>query len=550
MANKTQQIRIESILGGQSPVAYFAAEDQFRSSIGIDPAQPIADSLSSVTSGVGIATGLLRPTGVANYTGTMGGRPQWLATNPKNALIYAYDASGSAYSVELSLDTFTALSDGGALSAASGNGMAYYDNYIYFAKNTTIARYGPLDGTPAFNGDYWVTTLAKTSLTNTTYPTDNFVFARYPNHVMHRHSDGKLYFADVVGNQGVVHSISTTKTTVEGDTDAGSTYNALDFGYGLWPTAIETYGSSLAVALYEGPSLDVDPFNNGLSRQSTAKLAFWDTTSANFNSIIFVEFPDQIISALKNVNGILYIVSGNPGAAGFRVSRYVGGTTIQEVAYFEQGQTPFAGAVDGTNERLLFGSFTYYPEASGCVYSLGLQKSSLGQGTFNIMRPATSVVGCVYSLLIQTPGFGFNLPVIGWTDTSTTRGLSTSSANLNNPSTGYASTYPSVWQSRVFSIGQRFKITKVRIPLANGMSSGMIVTPKIYVDDGSTTYTGGSTNGLSILNNTNYSGKRVATMRPEGVSGQNNFWLELRWTGSALCVVGLPIVIEYELLDD
>jgi hypothetical protein len=532
--NPTITLRIESVLGGHAPTTHFASPDQFRSSIAIDPGLPAADS---GVNGV-ISSGLLRPTNAGTPTGAaMGNVPLWILNSPKDTNVYVYDAAGSTYKYDQSnvVTAVSALSDGGSMSSSSGNGAAYYDNYLYFAKNTDIARYGPMDGSPTFNGSYWTGTLGKTALVNTAYPRLNSTLPTFgiPNHVLHRHSDGRLYIADVVGNQGTIHFIKTTKTTVEGDTDNGSTYNALQFGQNLWPTAMESYGSDLVIALVEGQNSTLNPY------RAKAKVAFWDTTSTNFNKIIWVEFPDTIITAMRNIDGVLYLASGHNKGNGFRISRFVGGYTVEEVFLSELGVPPLAGAMDGNAQRLLFGSYTSVPENAGSVFSYGLQKASLGTGLFNILRSTnTSNNDSVTALALSMNGinnsFGFEQPFFGWS-TGFVHGF-------NIPGSGNYGT--SVWQSQMFRIGQPFKVKKVRIPLAQAITSGMTVTPKIYIDD--------SESGVELtpIDNANFSGKRNAIIRPNGLVGDHNLYLELRWTGTTLCTVGLPITIEIELLED
>lgn len=530
MANKTRQIQIQSILGGQSPTTHFATSDQFYLSLGIDPSKAIVDTIASNN---GFASGLLRPTPATEFgSGVLQKSPYWIKSSPKEGDqgLYVYDAQGSAYTTRKN-NTFTALSDGGALSNSSGNGLAYYDNYMYFAKDTTIARYGPLNGTPAFNGDYWVTTLSKTALIDTQYPSNFTNGLEYPNHFLHRHSDGRLYIADVVGNKGTLHYIKTSKTTVEGDTNDGSTYIALQFGYGLWPTALESYGSDLVIALFENDYTGVDA-------QMPAKIGFWDTNSTNVNQIIWVEFPDSLITAIKNVNGVLYVISGDRGRLGFRVSRYVGGYSFQEVNSFEYGSIPFPGAVDGRANNLVFGSNTVVPETSPCVYSIGLPKEKLSDGLFNIMR-GTSMDSSACATAIAFSNVSNSVPnrspILGWGGTGI-QGIDGQISDYSNA--------PSVWQSQTYKIGQPFKITKIRIPLAQAMAANMIITPKVYVDESS------SGTALTTINNTAYPSKKNIVIRPQNLTGDHSFILELRWTGSALCTVGLPITIEYEVIDD
>lgn len=537
-------IRIESILGGHSPSTHFASKDQIRSSLGIDPSWPISDSQTDKYGKV--ASGLIRPTAANKASGsTINGAPLWLLRHPKgygatpNETIYVYDSVGSVYSFAIPTSTFSGLGDLNDGGTAAGNGAAYNDNYVYFARATTIARYGPLNGTPTFTDDYWVSSLSKTALVDTSYPPELFNSFPYPNHPLHRHSDGKLYIGDVVGNKGTIHYISTTKSTVEGDTDNGSTYSKLQFGYGLWPTAIESYGSNLAIALYEG---GVASLQHPLNR---AKIAFWDTTSANANQITWVEFPDEIITGLRNIDGVLYVASGSVQSRGFRISRFVGGYTFEEVFYSEDGEPPMTGAMDGSSKRLVMGSFCVIPETSGCVFSLGLQKAALGNGIFNVMGCSNTSASVTAVSFVSNLAFGLTLPYTGWSN----GGSGGTNNGFDIPGTDYSQNPQTLW-GQVNRIGQKFKITKIRFPLAQAVAANMTVTPKIYVDDGTASYTGGQSNGLSIINNTNYPGAKNVVMRPENLTGEHNFWLELKWTGSALCVVGLPITIEGELIDD
>lgn len=531
---KEQPVQIGSILGGHAPMTHFGTRTQFRSSLGIDPAQPADDADSATTT---IASGLLRPTASEKFSSTtITSAPLWIKPNPKDSNIYVYDAKGSVYTVDATLTTVTALSDAGTTASSLGNGCAYLDNYMYFATNTDITRYGPLTGgTPGFVGNYWTSTLAMSALVNTAYPTTFKNRLQIPNHPMHRHSDGKLYIGDVQGNKGTIHYIATTKTTVEGDTNNASTQNKLQFGYGLWPTAIESYGTDLAIAL-------IEVSGTGL-RQERAKIGFWDTTSSSYNKIIWVEFPDSLITAMKNVNGVLYVVSGNYQTKGFRVTRFLGGYSFEEVFYSETGEPCLQGAIDAVLNRVAFGSHTTVPESDGCVYAVGLQKASLGNGLFNVMRStganaSTSVTAVAFADATQA---NFYTPIIGWSQAGD--GSTGMSHGLDKQGTTYSNA-PSVWWSSVFRIGRRFKIKKITIPLAQAVTTNMIVTPTIYFDNGLTTQ------ALPAINTTNYNGEKNIIYQPPTAQGRNDFFLQLKWTGSALLTVALPITIEYEFYGD
>lgn len=555
------RITIDSILGGHSATTNFAMKNQFLASLGIDPSQPMNDNADKYSS---IASGLIRPVSTTKIGGTAINKfPLWIKSNPKSFnTCFVYDSQGSLYQLTNSSMTVTGISDAGTMPASHGNGMEYYDNYIYLATDTDIARYGPLNGSPVLTASYWQGTLGKAALVNTSYIIDRATgLLTYPNHPMHRHSDGKLYIGDVVNGQGVIHIISTTKTTVEGDTDNGSTYQALTFGFGLYPTVIESYGSQLVIALS-------DTVAGASSTGSPAKLAFWDTTSQNFNSMIWVEFPDQFISAMKNVDGVLYLASSNitvggaGTAGGFRITQYVGGYTVQEVDYIETGSAPFPGAMDGDARHLIFGSYTNTPEPAACVYSYGLQKGVLGQGIFNIMR-STSPIGtgaigtafgtglCCYSVLInsqQVAGLLIHSPIIGW-------GNDTPSYGLDKQDYSTYGSAPSMFWSQKYKIGEPFEIKRIRVPMVNGIGASTTIVPTLYFDDGNAQQT------LTTINNTNFPNKaetgfgRVANLRTAGdgtniIRGQNNFWLGFRWTGTEPSTIGLPIIVDFDVIPD
>jgi len=517
-----QQIKIESILGGKSPSKYFASKDQFLGSAGIDPEQPIKDT------GEYNPCGLIRPTSLSKFSGSeITGVPLWIVTNPKTTNIYVYANDGKVHTVTSALAMGTALNSGTALSSSSGNGAAYYDNYIYFAKNADIARYGPLNGTPTLTQTYWTSTLSLTAPTDTTYPTINTV--EIPNHPMHRHTDDKLYFGDVTGNQGILSYVKTKKTTVEGDTDDSSAYNALDFDYGYYPTAIESFGTDLAVALVEGTDTTI--------KQNPAAVTFWDTTSDSFSKIIQVEFPDPFITAMKNINGILYVFSGS-SKPGCRVSRFVGGYTFEEIAYIEDIYCPMQGAVDHIMNRIIFGGAGDSGTNPGVVHAIGGDKGLTtgihGIYAANISDNVGGVSAIKYISQSSTKGLE---PIVGWFDTSF-RGLDKIST-----------TYPTLaearptWRSQIYRIGEEFQITKIEIPLGQAMAANMTIIPKIFVDDATTTFT------LDTINNTNFSqSEKKITLYPD-VNGFDDFYLQLQWNGTALAVVALPIIITLEILD-
>lgn len=557
--DNTRTIRIDSIMGGQSGYVYPPMTNEFTSSYAIDPDLFVDNSLLTKS------LGAISPRSVQNI-GTTVSAPMWLVGNPKTSTVAVYDYSGSIYSISGTLvqSDLGDLNDGGN---AFGNGAEYYDNYIYFARSTTIARYGPLDGTAIFTDDYWVSTLGKTALSATQYPFHSGALIRLPNHVMLRHTDGRLYFVDVVGNQGYIHYIKTAKTTVEGDTDNGSTYQALDFPYGMWPTAIASYGSDIAVALYEGPYGDHSRTNVHSVVGKRAKLSFWDTTSADYNKITEVEFPDEVIYALLNSNGVLYAFSGQCGDGlsqnkGVRVSRFAGGYSFEEVAYIDNGYPPFPGAVDGIMNKIQFGSGsdgmesnpTSGGEFTGSIWSVGLKRSPLSRNIFNVAGCTNSAIATFNPIITAMKLLRRNTyepyPITGWINGGNTSGgvdvHATYPTNFSEGEFAY-------WKSGNIVTGGSCVIKKIRIPLNRGLNFGSGYVFKIIVRDehGSTqrTFT------FSPLTNPVQDGKIGITIRPNGFIVENSFTIKIIWAVESSPTepppaVVFPIVINVEYLPD
>lgn len=513
------EITRDIYLRGQSSSEYIGLAGQYQASIGIDPDMPKSDSAVR-------PCGLLRPTSMAKFSSTeITGVPLWMVSNPKDTNLYVYANDGKCHVVTSALAMGTALNSGNALTASSANGACYYDNKIILCKNTEVAVYQLWNTT--LDQTYWTTTLSLTALTDTTYPSINGV--EMPNHVCHRHTDDKCYIADVVANQGVLHYIKTTKTTYEGDTDDGSTYNALDFDHGWYPTAIESFDNYLLIALIEGTSTSVN--------QKPAKLALWDTFSSSFEDVTPDNFNFPLITALKNVNGSVYIFAGN-ATGGCHVSKFMGVNMVEPVAYLPDAYPPLNGAVDHLLSRMVFGSKTTIPTAAGCVYAIG--------SLYPDFAPTTGVHG-----ILKNSGSGANpwvtclryfsqdaskpQPIIGWDDDS--------AKGLDKISTTYGNSY---FMDAVQRIGRPFRITRIVVPLAQAVAANMTLTVKA-VFDGDTS----SVVTLATINNTNNSGDLNINIKPQtGARGMNDFYLQFEWSGTVLMTVSLPIKVYVEIEDD
>jgi len=534
-------ITIDNILEGIAPNLYKGRQGQFAASIGIDPDLPLTDT--------GIKTsGVLVPSTYADFSSTgLSGYPLWIITNPKNELLYAYASDGEFISYSATFGSETVI---GVPTSGVGNGAAYYNNFIYLATPTNISRYGPLSETAALTNTVWTgTTLgSQTALGDIAYPANRGV--TLPNHPMHVHSDNKLYVGDFSTaaeanrGRGLIHWIRTTRGTNEGDTNDGTTRSAFVLPFGYAPTDIESWGNDLVIsAIYLGGenTAGTNIAANNTLISGRAALFFWDAVNAPSLPYRMVPLVDPSVTALLNHNGTLYIFSGNMNN-GMRVSVYEGGYRVKQIAFFEEGFSPPAGAVSGYGSRIAWGAFTTYPESAACVYALGYKDSNLPLALHNIINSSkgsgVAATNFMVSALSYVQHASFIIPrlVLGWKD-----GQPTEDFGIDRYS---GSSGRSMWQSLTYNIGKEFRITKVSIPLGAAVASGHSLAISIFIDDASTE------TALTTINTTNYAASQRKVVQYPSVYGRNNFFLRFLWTSTVTLTVVPPIVIEGETLQD
>lgn len=524
-------IKIESALGGIAPTLFQGRKDQFMTSLGVDPDYPI-----DISSGVK-TSGAIVPTSYGKFSSSgMTAQSNWLVTCPQGDSLYSYLSDGNFLVYDSTLSSEIVL---GKPTSGAGNGAAYYNNYVYTATPTDISRFGPLDAAgPAFANTFWTGTLGKTQMQNSSYP------GTYPNHPMHVHNDGSLYIGDydsgsataAYRGNGLIHQIKTQfGGGISGSADNGSVYAALILPPGMMPVDIESFGTDLVIAA-------ISAGNSGTFQQGKGYLFFWDTI--NRPGVVggwyrAVPLPDPTVTALLNSNGKLHIFSGNNNA-GVRVSTYTGDYTTDQIAFFEEGNPPPAGAVDAIGDRIIWGATTTYPSASASVYAYGYKNSKMPKALHNIIKTTSVGTNPKITALKYTQLASFIVPraVVGWTDNS--------GSGLDKLSTaaGYTGTY----RSLIYQMGQPFKVTSVTLPFSQAVAANMNVVATIYVDDGS------SSQALLTVNNTNFTGVRRAKL--EGptcnlpVIGADNFFLDLTWSGTSQLPVTYPIIISGDYLPD
>ncbi|HEX9503628.1 MAG TPA: hypothetical protein VF974_04890 [Patescibacteria group bacterium] len=524
------KLRIDSILNGWSPAMYFNMKGTYNSSLAIDPDFPIS-STDIRTSGLAV------PIGYSKFSGVNVNAPIInIITNPKNTLTYVVLNNGRliSYNSALGVETLIAPAAGGTCS-----GAAYYNNYIYLlgtSTGTDVSRYGPLDGVPALTDTVWTgaTLGTQTALTNTTYP--SFRGVALPNHwAQYNPGDNALYFCDFKNGQGYLNKIKTTRVTNEGDTNSGSAYQVLALPFGYYPMDLVNYNiNDLAIVGFQSTDTVVN--------QGNGWLILWDTTNTS-GFYRNIPLADPFATAIDDVNGKLLVFSGN-AQSGMRISHYVGGDSLHEIVYQEEGYSPFPGAIDAKGNRVVWGSWITYPVASSVVFGFNSKNVRLSQEPVPIhavMTPSTSGVSQIVTALKFAQQSSNVAPkmVVGWHDGTPANGLDKYSSSATLGST----------LRFMFNIGRKFRIMKLRIPLAGLVDANTQITTTLYNDDASHTIA-----SLPVINNATYGGRRKIIMKMPGlafdVTGSNNFILEFVWGLTTPIPISFPILMDCEVEDD
>lgn len=539
----TKKLTIDGIEGGLSFTSYGPEQkDSYDAAFGIDP-----DFRSAISRKTG---GAITPAGYAKFSSSAlatDSYVNWMMTTPKDssAYLYTYATGGEFLRYTYSAGVFgteTALTEP---TAGAGNGMEYYNNYIYLATPTNIARYGPLDNAPSLTQTWWTSASclnnAQYVLSNKTYPSFNGGATLVtPNHAMKAHTDGFLYICDVVSTsytdntaiigKGVLHRISTKRTTDEGDTNNGSSYNVLELPFGYYPVAIESWGTDLAIVAIPGTNIS----NLTLSRGNSV-LFLWDT----FAAIPYkqITLPDPVVTAVKNVNGKLVIWSGN-SATGVRLSVFTGGEGVTQLALVNDSYSPYQGGVASYGDKAFFSGYVSYPSSQqACVYSIDSKVSQLPHYAVHIPAHtnaggnspvATSVAVPVMDNMIRpTPIFAH-----GSSSTSGIYGYGTGNT--------LTSQFRKKWE-----VGRPFSVRSIRFSLDQQISSGVSITPTILTDNNANTQT-----LTSVTNSTNPSQSTIAFKRPEiTMTGQDNLTLNFEFAGTVAASIIFPVEVEIDVFD-
>lgn len=105
---------------------------------------------------------------------------KWFVTQGTN--LWSYGNGGKLYK-RIANATWSAER---TVSNSTGQGMEVFDNYLYYAYNKGFGRYGPLDGTPAFDDDFLVSATNEVDIQDAT-------------------AAGQTYTATTAVNEGATH---------------------------------------------------------------------------------------------------------------------------------------------------------------------------------------------------------------------------------------------------------------------------------------------------------------------------------------------------------
>lgn len=590
---------INQILKGICSMENYCAETEYLGGIGIDPDMPKTDSDKK-------SSGFIRPTSQEVLsTLTTSQIPLWIITNPKNKDVYIHFSNGNIYKTDASY-TAPALYD--STATGKGNGACYYDNACYFASNNDISRiYFNANGTihsfmnnfwstfvaqflnktawvtlthyvkneevsinnynyiclknhtsgvfdTDLNNGYWVKSgLAYAALSNNTYPSINGV--EIPNHCLFSHKGSRaMYIADVIpsdyGNtenrgKGCIHKVKTKHgNNLEGEVVDNVNYNALDLQWGMFPIAISEYQGNIVVGAIEGKDVNTN--------QSKARMYVWDGLKSSYD--LDIPLPDPLITALRNVNGSLYVFTGHY-SGGCRVLRYLGGYSFEEVYYNESEYPPLQGAVDDLLTRIIWGTTEIIKDVylSGttvstrelrtpCVKSHRSKIQKIPMGVHPIIKSnATGVTSYVTAVkYIKQSSFEDMQPLIG--------SKGTDNCYLEKPSTTYTS--GNMIKTELVKIGQDFTIESIEIPLCQTWDvTHKKFNLKVVLDS--------EQNVVEIPLDTgdlsaSYQGKNLVKFKfdsPYTVNGSSNFYFQITFTGDQLLTIALPITYSLTIKD-
>jgi len=236
---------------------------------------------------------------------------------------YHYAANGDLYK-RIANGTWSLAR---AVATSKGQGMAIYDDYLYYRTNGDVGRYGDLSGSPTFNDDW------ATDVQSATINTLDQWGAIQP-------------FLDVlcIANGEHLAIYDSGDDTLDDD--------RISFPPNYYVRDLGVMGQYLAIAVNDAEDLD---------ESTRGFIFFWDGTSTTYN--FFVETIEPV-SAIQANQDSVYIFTGSSG----NVYLYTGSLNkIKRVPFMPRGEKIYVNPSSTTNFEGLV-HFGLADGDSGSVY--------------------------------------------------------------------------------------------------------------------------------------------------------------------------------------
>ena len=309
----------------------------------------------------------------SNVTGLV----KWFAQY--NTTYYAYADDGKIHS---NASSWTSLR---TVASSTGQGLAVFresgTDYLYYAQNAQLGRYGDLAGSPSFTDNY------QTLTTDTLW-----------------HPLKQFLNLLCIGNVGTLATLSSTGTF---------TSAAITLPLGWKIKSLEVKGDLLFIGAWRGTA--ITDYEQGA-------IFSWDGTATTWNSVEFIN--ESGVNALFNQSDTLYISAGTRG----NLYVFSGGkfVKIKRIPNIGAGKTIeiFPGAMTGFNGIFHFGLSGASPSSASTTVAQGIY--TWGQPEKNY----PTVLNFDYPISTGTAsGSGMNIGavygasptvlLVGWKDAST-----------------------------------------------------------------------------------------------------------------------------------
>jgi hypothetical protein len=387
----------------------------------------------------------------------------WIVRHPNDtAQFFALSNNGKVWKSSDSMATWAQLT-GNTTTAAHGNGLYVWRNYLFVARDALLDCCGDGTTTGITSGNW--TTPFKNDL-----PSDVLWHSMYESY-----NDGKLY----ISAGKYISSLEELTTFAPGTASSYTwTPQALDLPTGYRIKALAELGSTLMAGTWRGTSVADFP---------SADIFPWDRSSPSFGQPI--RLNENGVHALLNFNGQLVVLAGitgkifvSNGASAYEVARLPG--ELVGAAYWEW----LPGALVGFKNKIFcgvsnagtsvgnIGVYSVDLSAKGSVLTLEHLNSSGLDGSAGGTVAATALMPVTRNTL-----------GIGWE--SSGDGIYAIDLTSN---TSFVTSYGGYFDSPLFEVGdidQKFQFEKLKIKLAKKLASGegIRIAYRISLSDSFTT---------------------------------------------------------------